>query len=232
MRPSAKIVVLGLFRRSPSRRPLNFPAPAAASPRCLFFSQVGMHDLAENMNRRHRAAQLAGRASVQLHTQLYFRDHPAAGEPAYVLGVHPDKVVVLVPRFGVEGTIWLGAEAEAGRVDFDPETHTLTLLPEGGAAAGAGGGSTEVVRVKVFDAVCVHVSVVVRSAKGADDGTGRPTVRVLLTSPPIGEQPEEECTAAEQAGVDAAASSAAPASAEKRKAGPRGGKEKAAKKRG
>jgi hypothetical protein len=40
----------------------------------------GLHDLAENMNRRHRAAQLAGRASVQLHTQLYFKDHPAANE--------------------------------------------------------------------------------------------------------------------------------------------------------
>jgi len=40
----------------------------------------GLHDLAENMNRRHRSAQLAGRASVQLHTQLYFKDHPAVNE--------------------------------------------------------------------------------------------------------------------------------------------------------
>jgi exosome complex exonuclease DIS3/RRP44 len=44
----------------------------------------GLHDLAENMNRRHRSAQLAGRASVQLHTQLYFKDHPAVNEKVHV----------------------------------------------------------------------------------------------------------------------------------------------------
>jgi len=149
--------------------------------------KTGLHELAENMNRRHRAAQLAGRASVSLHTQLYFKDHPAVGEKAYVLSVHPDKVVVLVPRFGIEGTIWLGDEAAKGLVDFDGEAHTLSLRSSDGEGVGGGG---EVGRVQVFGAVEVHISVTTKG-RGAD-GTGRPVVRVLLTSPPLGEQPTDD----------------------------------------
>jgi hypothetical protein len=53
--------------------------------------------------------------------------------------------------------------------------------------------------VTVFEAVEVHISVVV-----AGPGEGRPAVRVLLTTPPIGEQPgDKECAAAAAAGDSA-----------------------------
>ena len=54
-----------------------------------------LHATCETINRRHRAAQLAGRASVTLHTRLYFAAHPCE-EDAYVLAVHPHKLEVAV----------------------------------------------------------------------------------------------------------------------------------------
>ena len=86
------------------------------------------------MNRRHRSAQLAGRASVGLHTQLYFRDFPQS-EKAYVLAVHHDKLTVLVPKFGIEGTIYLADEEEKGQLEYDETEHTLAFQPEPSAAA-------------------------------------------------------------------------------------------------
>merc|ERR1712137_611629 len=52
-------------------------------------------DLAANMNRRHRSAQLAGRASVQLHTLLFF-----SGEAG---GVTVDAYVLDVDTANTEG---------------------------------------------------------------------------------------------------------------------------------
>jgi exosome complex exonuclease DIS3/RRP44 len=75
-------------------------------------SKSYLHDLTTNMNRRHRAAQLAGRASVQLHTLIFFSGDGAKEEDAYVLDVETaDKCEpsfnVFVPRYGIEGRIML-----------------------------------------------------------------------------------------------------------------------------
>jgi exosome complex exonuclease DIS3/RRP44 len=70
------------------------------------------------MNRRHRAAQLAGRASVQLHTLIFFSgdDQGEGGgvkeEDAYVLDVETSdntepSFSVMVPRYGIEGRVRL-----------------------------------------------------------------------------------------------------------------------------
>ena len=70
------------------------------------------------MNRRHRAAQLAGRASVQLHTLIFFSgdDEGEGGgvkeEDAYVLDVETGdntepSFSVMVPRYGIEGRVRL-----------------------------------------------------------------------------------------------------------------------------
>jgi len=63
------------------------------------------------MNRRHRAAQLAGRASVQLHTLILFADN-AQEEDAYVLDVETAEksepsIRVMVPQYGIEGQVKL-----------------------------------------------------------------------------------------------------------------------------
>jgi 15-cis-phytoene desaturase len=59
--------------------------------------------LVDNMNRRHVAAQHAGRASVNVFTLFFFRDRTTpAVEDGYVIGLREKGVVVLVPRYGIE----------------------------------------------------------------------------------------------------------------------------------
>ena len=129
-----------------------------------------MHDLAENMNRRHRSAQLAGRASVSLYTKMYFRDNPAI-EKAYVMAVYCEKVTVLVPRFGIEGTISLiNNEEESKGVQYDETSHSITCNGH---------------RVQVFHPVKVSISV---DATATDQGS----VKILMVDPPLGEQPSIE----------------------------------------
>ena len=76
-------------------------------------SKSHLHDLAANMNRRHRSAQLAGRASVQLHTLIVFSgENGHKEEDAYVLDVDTSEssepsFTVIVPRYGIEGRVRL-----------------------------------------------------------------------------------------------------------------------------
>jgi exosome complex exonuclease DIS3/RRP44 len=59
-----------------------------------------------NMNYRHKMAQYAGRASVELHTQLFFKNRQV-DEEAYVLSVKKNALQVLIPRYGLESTLYL-----------------------------------------------------------------------------------------------------------------------------
>ena len=59
-----------------------------------------------NMNYRHKMAQYAGRASVDLHTQLFFRNRQV-DEEAYILAVKKNALNVLIPKYGLEGALYL-----------------------------------------------------------------------------------------------------------------------------
>jgi len=120
-------------------------AAIGVAPLPVFLSSKShLHDLAANMNRRHRAAQLAGRASVQLHTLIFFaggdgsEDDSGDGgggtkeEDAYVLDVETSpnsepSFSVMVPRYGIEGRVRLtkinGKDDEC--LVRDPENHRL-----------------------------------------------------------------------------------------------------------
>ncbi|XP_046670667.1 exosome complex exonuclease RRP44 [Homalodisca vitripennis] len=64
------------------------------------------HNLCHNLNYRNRMAQYAGRASVNLHTHLFFRDK-VQNEEGYVLYVRKNALQILIPKYGLEGTIYL-----------------------------------------------------------------------------------------------------------------------------
>jgi exosome complex exonuclease DIS3/RRP44 len=113
-------------------------------------SKTYLHDLAANMNRRHRSAQLAGRASIQLHTLIFFAGDGAKEEDAYVLDVETAEdsepsFSVIVPRYGIEGRVYLSSVAA-----HDPElrrireAHALTY---------------KTVSIQVFDMVRVLIFV-------------------------------------------------------------------------
>lgn len=56
-----------------------------------------MHSLAEQMNHRHRMAQHVGRASVALHTIIFFRNKRVRAA-AVVIAVRSNGLVVIVPQ--------------------------------------------------------------------------------------------------------------------------------------
>lgn len=83
-----------------------------------------MEKVCQNINYRHRMAQYAGRASVALHTQLFFRNR-RVDEEAYVLFVRKNALQVLIPKYGLEGTIMLSRkhDKEDAGFQFDQEVR-------------------------------------------------------------------------------------------------------------
>jgi len=62
--------------------------------------------LCHNLNYRNRMAQYAGRASVALHTHLFFRGK-VQDEQGYVLYVRKNALQILIPKYGLEGTLYV-----------------------------------------------------------------------------------------------------------------------------
>ncbi|XP_071443528.1 exosome complex exonuclease RRP44 [Hetaerina americana] len=72
------------------------------------------HNLCHNLNYRNRMAQYAGRASVALHTHLFFRER-IQDEEGHILFVRRNALQVLISKYGLEGTLYLGsAESKSG----------------------------------------------------------------------------------------------------------------------
>ena len=76
-------------------------------------------------------AQYASRASVNLHTHIFFRNKKTV-EEGYILFIRQNAIQVLIPKYGLEGTLYI--RNDSGFV-FDDEipsqTHgnvTLTLF--------------------------------------------------------------------------------------------------------
>ncbi|KDO31060.1 hypothetical protein SPRG_22126 [Saprolegnia parasitica CBS 223.65] len=91
-------------------------------------NKTHLQDLAGNLNKRHLSAQLAGRASVSLHTLLYFANNPTVTD-AMVNKVRANGIGVLLPRFGIEGMVLLCEKGkEAVTLKHDPKQHALTVL--------------------------------------------------------------------------------------------------------
>lgn len=68
--------------------------------------KLRVQNLCNNLNYRHRMAQYAGRASVALFTQIYFRDKKVS-EDGYILFVRENALQVLLPKYGMECTLYV-----------------------------------------------------------------------------------------------------------------------------
>nr|CAD1835273.1 unnamed protein product [Ananas comosus var. bracteatus] len=78
--------------------------------------------VADNLNYRHRNAQMASRASVELHTLIYFRKRPTDTE-ARIVKVKANGFIVFVPKFGIEGPVYLTPRGEKGGDWVVDEAH-------------------------------------------------------------------------------------------------------------
>lgn len=65
-----------------------------------------VQQLCNNLNYRHKMSQYAQRSSVALHTHLFFRNR-VNDEDAYILSVRQNALQVLIPKYGLEGSIYL-----------------------------------------------------------------------------------------------------------------------------
>lgn len=77
----------------------------ASLPMSLQDSQH-MNQFAESINQRHKCAQYAARSSTLLHTVLLFKKEGGElREPARIIRILGNGLVVLVPKYGVEGLV-------------------------------------------------------------------------------------------------------------------------------
>merc|ERR1719221_157802 len=81
--------------------------------------------IAENINYRHRMAQYASRASVNLYTHIYFKDKKR-DETGYVLFIRQNALQILIPKYGLEGTLFLRAGEGGKDWVYDEEEPSQT----------------------------------------------------------------------------------------------------------
>ncbi|XP_077014526.1 exosome complex exonuclease RRP44 isoform X2 [Tamandua tetradactyla] len=85
-------------------------------------------DLCKNLNFRHKMAQYAQRASVAFHTQLFFKSKGIISEEAYILFVRKNAIVVLIPKYGLEGTVFFEEKDKPkSRLTYDDEIPSLKI---------------------------------------------------------------------------------------------------------
>ncbi|XP_064610549.1 exosome complex exonuclease RRP44-like [Liolophura sinensis] len=81
--------------------------------------------LCNNLNYRHKMAQYAGRSSVNLHTHLFFKTRKV-DEEGYVLFVRKNAIQVLIPKYGLEATMYLKGEQGTNIFTYDETNNTQT----------------------------------------------------------------------------------------------------------
>lgn len=122
-----------------------------------------MEMIVRNINKRHRNAQFAGRASIEYYVGQVMRSNEAEHE-GYVIKSFNNGIVVLVPKFGVEGLIKLETMGDVNSANYDEDKYELTFTDLNGNKRTVG----------VFDKVKVDV----KSVK--DEVSGKRKVQLML----------------------------------------------------
>ncbi|XP_044270531.1 exosome complex exonuclease RRP44 [Tribolium madens] len=82
------------------------------------------NELCQNLNYRNRMAQYAGRASIAFNTHLFFKGK-LQDEKGYVLHVRKNALQVLIPRYGLECTLFLAKKGEISNIfEYNEEDQT------------------------------------------------------------------------------------------------------------
>lgn len=122
-----------------------------------------MELIVRNINRRHRNAQFAGRASIEYYVGQVMRNNESTQE-GYVIKCFNNGIVVLVPKFGVEGLIKLEMLGDVTTAVYDEDKFELKFTDLRGTKRTIG----------VFDKVKVEV----KSVK--DEVSGKRKAQLLL----------------------------------------------------
>ena len=117
--------------------------------------------LCSHLNHRHKMAQHAARASLALHTQLFFRERSCV-EEGFVLFLKRNAIQVLIPKYGLEGNVFFDKE-DGWKVTMDDMEPSLTV---------------EGVTFHLFDRVEVKIAI-------EKSGIQQSSLRLYLVSPVI-----------------------------------------------
>uniref|UniRef100_A0AAZ3REJ5 Protein DIS3 homolog n=1 Tax=Oncorhynchus tshawytscha TaxID=74940 RepID=A0AAZ3REJ5_ONCTS len=86
--------------------------------------------LCNNLNYRHKMAQYAQRASVAYHTQLFFKSRGILNEEGFILFVRKNAIIVLIPKFGLEGTVFFeNKDKPSPKLIFNEEISGVSVAP-------------------------------------------------------------------------------------------------------
>ncbi|KAF9618769.1 hypothetical protein IFM89_002464 [Coptis chinensis] len=96
----------------------------------IFQDRPQLTSISDNLNYRHRNAQMASRASVELHTLIYFRKRPTDTE-ARIVKIRTNGFIVFVPKYGIEGPVYLTPRGEKGGDWFVDEEHQKVKKMDG-----------------------------------------------------------------------------------------------------
>ncbi|EGN94814.1 hypothetical protein SERLA73DRAFT_171208 [Serpula lacrymans var. lacrymans S7.3] len=131
-------------------------------------SKAHVERVLDVVNRRHRMAQMAGRASVEFYVGLALKGRGEKGtgevrEEAFVIRTFRNGLGVFVSKLGIEGLVMFKRDTQ-----FDAENYTITVPSTTGGKD---------VTISVFDKVTVDIEV------EKDKNTQRGRVKMTLVSP-------------------------------------------------
>jgi exosome complex exonuclease DIS3/RRP44 len=109
-------------------------------------------ELCAHMNRRHRAAQYAQRASVQLYTNIFFTDKVVV-EDGYIININSSGISVIVPKYGIEEFIDSTKYSQRYQLkscSFDEEKLSVKSINNDGTER----------LLRILDRICVEIKVV------------------------------------------------------------------------
>lgn len=121
-----------------------------------------MEKICQNINKRHRNAQFAGRASIEYYVGQVLKSEESTQE-GYAIKVFSNGVAILVPKFGVESLIRVEDIGDPDSAHFDEDNFSLTINTSTGKRT-----------ISIFD----KLNVLVESIK--DESTGKRKVKMSL----------------------------------------------------
>lgn len=107
--------------------------------------------LCNHLNHRHKMAQYAARASLNLHTHLFFKDRTCV-EDGFVLFVRRNALQILLPKYGLENPLFFENSPDTPNVD---DQKKLMIVPDDSEPSLV----VEGVKFCLFDKIVVRVSV-------------------------------------------------------------------------
>ncbi|KAJ6501480.1 hypothetical protein C8R47DRAFT_228458 [Mycena vitilis] len=136
-------------------------------------SKPHVERILEVVNRRHRMAQMAGRASVEYYVGLALkgrgeRERGQVTEEAFVIRTFRNGLGVFVSKLGIEGLVMFKRDL----TEFDADNYTVTIPGSSSAVSG-----DDDVTISVFDKVVVDIEV------EKDKNTQKGKVKMTLVHP-------------------------------------------------